>query len=517
LEGKLKLGKFVFRKPIFKKPVFRIPVFKKPVFKIQVFKKPVFRKPIVVVEIGKEWIKLARRDFTGKSAGIIKIRLLKLAHIKGPVSEAMSKVFKELKIGRQSVITYIPSYLVTTRVIELPSSDPAEIRDMVGLQIGKQTPFSKEEIVFNYKTINAQKQGYIRVMLAVVRRNIVSERVSELEKSGVGIKRVGLSSEGISNWFAAAGMQEIKTDPLRSIILLDIDSGHSDFIVIRKGEAVFAKSITIGSNYLLSEPKFWQSKLVDELNRIIERYRDEGNSAEIEKLFLSGAAGNIKDLAISLGAGLGIPAENTDAAGKLRVEKEAGKDEGYNLVSFSALFGMIVSPEKIRIDLTPPESRIRSMMEEKRKNLTVMGVLLASIVTVISFLFLINIYGRNTYLAHLKSKISQIEQTADEIEKMRVQVDLIEKRLDAKGAAINLLSEIHDIIPREIHFTNINIEGKKRVILKGQAEAMSDVFKFISVIEESPCFKNAKTTYTTTKKKDGVEYASFEIVCAYEE
>ena len=46
---------------------------------------------------------------------------------------------------------------------------------------------------------------------------------------------------------------------------------------------------------------------------------------------------------------------------------------------------------------------------------------------------------------------------------------------------------------------------------------MSDVFKFITTLENSPYFENVKTTYTTTKKEEeDIEYAEFEIICAYE-
>ena len=116
----------------------------------------------------------------------------------------------------------------------------------------------------------------------------------------------------------------------------------------------------------------------------------------------------------------------------------------------------------------------------------------------------------------LKQKIAKIKNDADEVEKMHMRIDLIEKRLDAKGASINILNEIYRLIPREIYLTNIDIEERNRAILRGRAFAMSGVFKFVATLENSPYFENVKTTYTTTRKEEDTEYAEFEVICSYE-
>ena len=45
---------------------------------------------------------------------------------------------------------------------------------------------------------------------------------------------------------------------------------------------------------------------------------------------------------------------------------------------------------------------------------------------------------------------------------------------------------------------------------------MSNVFSFVTTLEDSSYFENVKTTYTTTKKDQGDEYTKFEIICMYE-
>ena len=476
------------------------------------------RKPLVVVEIGNDWLKIAESRYGALGRSITKTRFIRLAEIKGPVSETIAKVFKELKLGKHSVITYIPRHLVNVRILELPSTDPDEIKDMVNLQVGKQTPYSKEEIVSAHKIIDTEKEGYIKAMLVIAKRNIVTDRVEALEKSGVDVESVGLSSEGAYNWFNATCPAAIKESYLAPVILVDIDSKYSDFMAIYKGKLTFTRNIFIGANNITEPQSQWQEKFIEELKRSLERYQTEGRATRPSKMFLSGAAKNIKALDQVLGAKLDIPAEVIDPARNIRIKKNLSIVPGTSsgLISTSSLFGVALGHEKLELDLTPAEARIHKLMEEKRRTLTVMGVLFLSIAMIGSSLLLADIYNKSIYLRQLKRKISRIEKTADEARRMRLRIDLVEKRLDAKGSSINILNEIHKLTPKEIYFTGINIEEKRQAILKGRALAMSDVFRFVTTVEESAYFKDAKTTYTTTKKEEGIEYADFEIICSYD-
>jgi len=476
------------------------------------------KKPLVVVEIGNEWLKIAEARHTARGNVITKAKFIRLMELGGALQDAISKMFRDLKLDKHSVITYIPRHLTNVRVLELPSTDPKEIRDMVNLQVGKQTPYSKEEIVSAHTIVDNEKEGYIKAMLVIARKNIVTERVEALEKSGIDVEAVALSTEGVYNWFSFSYAQAIKQYYPQSLLLIDIDSNYSDFIVIRKGRMVFSRNIFIGANNLLEDRAQWQEKFIEELTRSVERYRNEEKNAKLARIFLSGAAVNIEGLDQILSAKLDIPAETTLPAKNIRMKKGLGvlPDEVAKFVSPSALYGMAMKHKEIEFDLTPQEARIHKLMEEKRKSLTTLGILFAAIATVVSSILLADIYNRTIYLDKLKRKIAKIEEDADEARKMRLRVDLVERRLDAKGSTINMLNEIHKLTPKEIYFTNITIEEKKELIIKGRAEAMSDVFRFVTTLEESPYFKNAKTTYTTTKKEEGTEYADFEIICMYE-
>ena len=184
------------------------------------------KKTTVVVEIGNDWLKILESRFSPSQRYLGKAGFTKLAHIKNKVSDEIAKMFKDLNLDRKSVITYIPRHLLTVRVLHLPSTDPKEISEMVNLQIGKQTPYSKDEIVSAHKMLESEREGYTGVMLVIARRNIISERLEALSAAGIEVKKVAVSSEGVFEWFDAAYMPEaISGLPAgAALAVVDVDS-----------------------------------------------------------------------------------------------------------------------------------------------------------------------------------------------------------------------------------------------------------------------------------------------------
>ncbi len=486
------------------------------------------RKPAVVVEIGNDWLKVMEGTPSGQESIITKANFKKLVEIKEPVTVALAKIFKDLRLSPHGIIACIPRHLVTVRILEFPSTNPRDIRDMVSLQVGKQTPYSRDEIIFTYKTIGVNAAGYTKVMLVIARRNLVNARVEVLQKAGIEVEKVTMSSEGLAHWFRMTYWEEtspgkakvyddVKLDD-QAVICVDIDSNYSDFIVLRKGKLVYTRNFLVGANHLLGDDVTWREKFSEEIVHSMGLYQNEERDAKIVQLFLCGSAAHIPQLAEVLGAKAGVPVVLTEPTRQIHLVKGLAlfqNNEG-RFVSPCPLIGMSLGAATLELDLTSSELRIKKQMEGRRKQVTMTGVLMLSIIMMLSTLFFIVFYGKSSYLAGIKKSIASIEKDASEVEQMRSAINLVKGRLDAKKSSINILNEIARLTPKEIYFTNINIEENKQTVLQGRAAAMSNVFEFVTTLENSPYFENVQTTYTTTKKEKNTEYAKFEIICMHE-
>lgn len=474
----------------------------------------------VVVEIGNDWVKIAEfRPSQPGTQGLVSLSLQKLAQIKESIPVTIDKVFKDLSLPRHSVTLCIPRHLITVRVLDLPSTNPAEINDMINLQVGKQTPYSKDSIVSAYKSMPGARGGYTKVMLAVAHRNILNERIETLKNAGIHTSKVCISSEGVYNWFSLSYAQEIKPSESDTVALLDIDSNYSDFIAIRNGRMVFTKNLFIGANNLADRSEPWTDRLIEELKRCVKRFYIEERNTRISKIYLTGAVKNIESLDAMLPSALDMAVEKTDTFKGVGIKEGivSGQEAGLKFVSLTSLIGAGMKSSLLELDLTPGEQKIQNAMERRRKDLTVMGILFVSIITVMTFFLMISFYYKSMYLAQLKKEVARISGESGDLEKKRLGIELVKRNLDAEGSSLSTLHEIYSITPPEIYFRGIDIDENRQVILKGYGFVMSDVFKYIKKLEESKLFANVKASYTRTKKeKEGdrdVEYAEFEIVC----
>ncbi|MDA0577316.1 MAG: hypothetical protein O3B24_04370, partial [Verrucomicrobia bacterium] len=121
--------------------------------------------PVVIVEIGNDWLKVIQVDRGGGGFSLARVALDKLDPIRGPSSERLAPLLRPFATSGGVVYGCLPRQLATVRILELPSTNPVEIGDMVELQAGKLTPYTKEEIVADYKIVGPGREGYTKVML----------------------------------------------------------------------------------------------------------------------------------------------------------------------------------------------------------------------------------------------------------------------------------------------------------------------------------------------------------------
>jgi len=108
-----------------------------------------------------------------------------------------------------------------------------------------------------------------------------------------------------------------------------------------------------------------------------------------------------------------------------------------------------------------------------------------------------------------------MKSASDDVDRMRLVVDLVHERLDASGDVLNLLNEIYKLIPKEVYLTDIDLENSGKIVLKGRANTISDVYKFVTTLAGSVFFEKVRNTYATSKEENNNAYADFEIVAEY--
>ncbi len=467
------------------------------------------KKPVVVIEIGNEWVKMIQVEPARGGGRISRLHLERFSSFSESMGQSISKALKAGKFARGPIVGCLPRQMANIRFLELPSTDVAEIADMVDLQIGKQTPYSRDEIVSGYRIIGADPSGYTKVMLVIAQQSIVRERFHLLEEAGLAIDAMSVSTEGLLNW----SMFNMPGNNAKTVMVIDIDATYADSAVMDGDKVLFSRSILIGAEQLLEDPAVAREKFVAEIGRSIEIFNGENHDATISRVILTGAAQNIEGLADELEPTLEAPVETVDSFGsaKLVTRKPDLQQAEYHAISLAPLVGMGASIGNLEFNLVPDAVRLRKSLQQKAKSLTALGILVMSVLIAASMLITLMLCQRTARLDELKKELEKIRPEANRVAGDLAIAKELHSRLDARRAPINVVRELHALIPQTIHLASVFVGEDGRVALKGMGKKFGDVNDFISMLEDSDLFCDAKGDQKSAKGQ-----VAFDISCALE-
>lgn len=415
----------------------------------------------------------------------------------------------------QNTIISFPRNSVTLRNLRIPSANPNEIDDMIKLHVGRQVPYAKEEIVSGYRIIGKDTMGYSKVMLAIVHRESIRKVFRILEKAGLYTDRVELSSDGALSWLCkAAKPADLKSG--EAFIILDIDSAFTDFVVSTNENIVFSRVIALGADALSDESK-WQ-KFIGEMKQTMVISQGEEILQKPTRVFVSGAVEKLRALSSKIEIEFNLPSQVVDPLINLPLAKEVEKKpaEIFESVSFSALLGLGLDTLKKKINFVLPEAQIRRALRDRSREMIFLASGIMYVILIVCGIYLEKMNNRQAYLGMLNKRYEKIAGESEGLNEKMERIKRIKAKLDTRFSALNCLYEISKLMPPEIVLLNLNFQKDDKVSIKGQSREMSDVFKFITILEGSPLFKDVSTRYTTRKKLKDSDIIEFELSCPVE-
>jgi Tfp pilus assembly PilM family ATPase/Tfp pilus assembly protein PilN len=467
------------------------------------------------LEIGNSWLKVVQVNISrGKKEviNIVKKDIKGLAVDK--ISKLIRKISKDTRIDPSLLTISIPHYFVTSRTLELPSVNLKEIKDMVDLQIGKQTPYSNEDVINNYQIIDTENiEGYSRVFLAIVHKDIVQKQLDILENAGLNTDKVGLSSEGLLKWSQTIYKEASEDKPH---ILIDIGYNNSDFEIVFKGKLVFSKNISVGSANFKNDKAQALDKFNRAINHFIYDYQNAVINHDVEKVIITGASLVVDNLdSRVLEKKLGFKIEVKNQFDNILIKEEISQDieEDFFDISLVGILGLVLGTKNLEISFLPHELIIEKEVKERAKDIYIAGILLVLVPIFISGIFLERTYNKRIYLEKLESKLSDIKDKADKLAKKIRKIKPIKEKTNIKSVSLNILFELYNSISPEIYLISVSYDGQNKVIIRGTSSAMSQVFNFTDKLEKSEYFKDVETRYANVRKTDEKEVVDFEINC----
>jgi Tfp pilus assembly PilM family ATPase len=444
------------------------------------------RESVTVFDIEDDRIKLGLVNIDDNRRTLSRLISIKIRE-KAPagLTKAIRKIVSDYKLADSHVIVNIQRYRVTVKSIKLPSTNPAEIESMVGLQAAKQLPFSPEKIIFSYRVLGRDARGYSDVMMALLHRDAVEKILKVFDQAGLGVERLALSSEGLNLWYTGRQKPEEKS---ACICLIDIGMSFLELQVIRNGGLDFTRSISFSS------PEDMEKRVLDEIKKSFFTFRKSSHGLKIDKLVLTGRRSVLEKEAPLLKKDLGLPMVYVDPVKQWPRSEDAilPSTKEFSSESFAAVAALGFNYDKLQTDFIPQEIRLKKLSKVARENLLISATLLLCILLGTGGIFTKNYIDKRRYLASIQRRLRQ---------------------LDFKGSGIDVLRELYSNMPSEISLSIFDYEDGRSCLLRGTSQKLSDVFKFISLLEDSAYFENVKVRYATKRVVGKKELTDFEVIC----
>ncbi len=452
-----------------------------------------------------------------KVSGIVeKIACARTQDVNTP--EDVSKSLRSLLKGfnrRAPVVCVIPASAVTSKNIEVPSSDPQEIKSIIHLQASRHTPYSREEVLIGHINLGVAADGCTRILLVIVHRNVVKERLSILESCSLTPEKILFAPEGIGRLYAK-GLNLKKDSP--PVAVIDFNVSHINFLILAGGHLVFSRSIPLGIKNLIEETD-GATKVVEEINKTVAAYQGEEIDAALASYVLTTDSEPVKNILPLLQEGLKgdvriSPYVNfiKASAVKARLTKDFADD------SFLDVIAPVISLSRTEVNLMPDEIAMKHTVERQSKEATKAGIFVVIAMVLLGAMFMSKLYFKDTFLnKNLREKFAQQREEVKALQVRMEKTKVIREYLEGRMGSLNALEEIYRITPKEMYLNGVSLDEGGVLTLTGVSNSMSQVFAYVKALEDSAMFMNAKTKSTSTKKEEGKDVAIFEVTLKLDE
>jgi general secretion pathway protein L len=210
---------------------------------------------------GNHWHEIGRIDLTGKDPSAVRGELIHLARGAG--------------LRAQQIVLYLPSTRVLRRSVNLPLAAAENLREVLGFEMDRFTPFKAEEVYYDYRIAKLDRHARrVTVLVTVAVKAFVDQALTMLESWGLTPIRVVVADEQ---------RQHAETASLLSLLSSSAQGGS-----LRKlsaGLAVVACLLAGVAAYL---PLYHEKRLLAAYERQLEESRAVAAGAEKLKKQVAG-------------------------------------------------------------------------------------------------------------------------------------------------------------------------------------------------------------------------------------
>ena len=245
------------------------------------------------IDIGRAAVKVALVRSAYRKTTLEAVTTVDIDDEKGvepAIREAVASALGGAVTASDGISIALDGSRAALRTLQVPASAQKQLAEVLPFELEAQLPFEISDSVFDFRTLAAPKHlagaepsATIDVLVAVARTEDVRGRI-DLVKSALGIEpeRVGVGALPLANLVPFVP-QLSEEGP---IVLVDLGAVASEFVVLRGGESVFARTLSFGTRGLPQTAPL----LVREIRASVAAYRSSGGPPPTRMYLCGGGA-----------------------------------------------------------------------------------------------------------------------------------------------------------------------------------------------------------------------------------
>ncbi|VAX35342.1 hypothetical protein MNBD_UNCLBAC01-25 [hydrothermal vent metagenome] len=465
----------------------------------------------ISIYLTEEVLRVAQIKGSGANAQVVKLAVKDVTGIaEGDLPKTLQSLLKGFNSKSSEVFCIAPASTTTTKNIEVPSVSPEEIKSIVGLQAGRHTPFSREEIQVGYVNIGVYKTNYTKILLVIANKNTLKKQLDVCKKAGVSVTKVLFSPEGIAGVYSES--LGLKEEPAPTGII-DVGEQSTDFVLTFKGLAITSRNIPIGKALLASEGAEAIDQLVEELSTTIESYQSEDIEQVPSNYLITVDNEYTQKLQAALTGKLKWMAEIVPYIDNIKATKDIVKkvNDKFQGISLLDVMAPALVASEAQVNLMPEELQLQKSVEDQGKEVffaTVCGLVL---LVLMGCILGSRIYFHNIFLTKLKEEYKDNRQEVALLQKKSLRSRIVQNYLEERMISLDTLQELYLKVPDQVYLTGLFMDEDGNISIQGISDIASLVFNLGTDLKASELFKSVEIKSTTAKKDRGKDATSFEI------
>ena len=405
-----------------------------------------------------------------------------------------------------------PSDKALMRVVDLPTSDPIEMRNMAELQVDKFSPFPVEHMAVALETLS-QREKTSRVLIVAVQRELVETFGKALGQAGLLPRWMDVQVMG---WWSLLKEQGAIPEKGRKVILL-LEKNGTELIACQDAIPVAFRSL--GSGQGLSEEDFF-SELADETAYTLTTLEAERGAADGVKLGLWHSAVQAPPKGIGPTAAPSKTQPPADEPPMLLVEKlreACGLEvDSRRLDSLppvtEGLARRVAAKGDAVLNLAPPEWRAQERGRRAKKSLLIASATFLIVWLVGIFASIGGLKLQENRRDQLKASAAALEKSAAKVKELKNKIASFEQYADRSRSALECLREISALLPQGIDLSSFSYKKGTSLSLRGECATPEPIYSYVQALQQSPLFTEIKTEGVRSKTgPGGVQKSEFSL------